>query len=66
MDTTDYEPDNSNDEDVAFEEQTSDEDPGNQSDLGESESDSESDGSDDSDLGTDPLDEYEVEGFAGF
>jgi hypothetical protein len=39
MDTTDYEPDDSDDEEAAFDEleQTSDEDPGNLSDLGESE-----------------------------
>ena len=67
MDTTNYEPDDSDDEEAAFEDdsdQTSDEDEGNPSDLGESES--ESDGSDDSDLDADPLDEYEAEGFAGF
>jgi hypothetical protein len=65
MDTTDYEPDDSNDEETALED-ASDEDEGNcnLSDLGESES--ESDGGDDSDTDADPLDEYEVEGFAGF
>jgi hypothetical protein len=64
MDTADYEPDDSDDEEAVFEgDQTSDEDDGNPSDL---ESESESDGSDDTDIVADPLDEYEVEGFAGF
>lgn len=63
MDTTDYEAADDDDEEVleGSDDQASDEDEGNLSNLGESESD----GSDNSDVDADPLDEYEVEGFAG-
>ena len=63
MDTADYEPGDSDDEEAMFEDQTSDEDENNQSDSGGSESESESDNSD---MDADPLDEYEQEGFADF
>jgi hypothetical protein len=63
IDTSDYEPDDSNEEEAVFrDDRTSDGDEGNLSDLGESGSD----GSGNSDLDADPLDEYEAEGFAGF
>jgi hypothetical protein len=70
MDTGGYESTGSEDEeDASDDEQTSSEESGNKSsDVGESGSDSDSDnnGGVDSDLDAEPLDEYEVEGFAEF
>jgi hypothetical protein len=63
MDIGGYESTGSDDKEAASDdEQTGSEESGNDSES----SDSESDGSGDSDLEAEPLDEYEVEGFAEF